>query len=295
MGKLFAEAFMKNELQFVIGKGNDCDFMSIQEAIMHCSNIERPVTFIILGGDYYENILLYQSNRKLFGIGTVRIIGNKYARQLDGFGCEIGTFQTATLFINGENIWIENIEIINNSGPGEIVGQAVALYSEGNKVSFKNCSIKGYQDTVCLGPLPDVQKDGTPFSTPEIKNNFQNNITTFIHCSIEGTVDYIFGGGEAKFEECELKSLKRPNNLPGYITAASTAIGKNGFLFSRCYLTADKDVTNVFLGRPWRPYANVTFSQCRIGAHIHSDKWDDWGKKENRETVTFREIENYYA
>ncbi|EOR21318.1 Pectinesterase [Niallia nealsonii AAU1] len=295
MGNFLTEAFVKNQFQFVIGKNNSCDFKCIQDGIAHCSNIESPVTFIILSGDYDENISLYQSNRKLIGIGNVRIIGNKYARQLDESGCEIGTFQTATLFINAENIWLENMEIVNNAGPGETVGQAVALYNEGNKVKFKNCSFKGFQDTICLGPLPDLQKDGTPFSKPEIRNEYRDNLITFIHCYIEGTVDYIFGGGEAQFEECELRSLKRPKNHPGYVTAASTASGKKGFLFSHCYLTAEAGIVNVYLGRPWRPYANVTFFQCRIGAHIHSDRWNDWGKNENRETVTYREIENCYA
>ncbi|WP_312097030.1 pectinesterase family protein [Niallia sp.] len=294
MGNFFNEAFVRNPLQFVIGKNKSCDFTSIQEALTHCSNIEKPITFIILSGEYNENIFLYQSNRKLLGIGTVRIIGNKYARQLDDHGCEIGTFQTATLFINAENVWMENIEIVNNAGHGEAVGQAVALYNEGNEVIFKNCLFKGFQDTICLGPLPDVQKDGTPFSKPEIIMDYPKNRVTFIHCYIEGTVDFIFGGGEAQFEGCELKSLNRPNNQPGYITAASTPNGKKGFLFSNCYITADPNVANVYLGRPWRPYANVTFSQCRVGSHIHSDRWDDWGKKENRETVTYRESKNSY-
>ncbi|WP_400244289.1 pectinesterase family protein [Niallia sp. JL1B1071] len=294
MGKLPAEAFVKNPLQFVIGKSESSDFTSIQEALHYCSGMEEAVTFLLLSGDYEGNILLYQSNRKFIGIGTVRIIGNKHARQVDVEGKEIGTFQTATLFINAENIWIENVEIINNAGPGETVGQAVALYNEGNKIVFKSSSFKGFQDTICLGPLPSAQKDGSPFSTPEMKHEYPNKRISFIHCYIEGTVDFIFGGGEGLFENCELKSLKRPADQPGYITAASTPKGKIGFSFSHCYVTAESNVENVYLGRPWRPYAKVTFSQCRMGAHIHPDRWDDWGRKENRETVTYKEKDNVY-
>jgi pectinesterase len=221
----------------------------------------------------------------LIGIGFVRVIGNRYARQKDEHLQEIGTFKTATLFINGENISLENIEIINVAGPGEKVGQAIALYSEGNNVTFKNCSFRGHQDTICLGPLPEMQKNGQPFSTPEIRTIFAENKSHFIRCYIEGTVDYIFGGGEAVFQGCEIKSLKRPLNKEGYITAASTSKHKKGFYFYRC----------CFLGRPWRPFAKTTFANCMIGSHIHPNRWDDWGNKANRITVTYKEINNRYS
>lgn len=279
----------------VVGRNQICDFSSIQEALDSCCNENGPVKITILSGEYYENISLYQSNVTLIGIGSVKVIGNRYALQKDEHLREIGTFQTATLFINGENISLENIEIINNAGPGEQVGQAIALYSEGNEVTFKNCLFKGYQDTVCLGPLPEVQKNGQPFSTPEIRNKFAENKNLFNTCYIEGTVDFIFGGGEAVFQGCEIKSLKRHNNKEGYVTAASTSISKKGFYFYQCFITADEDVKNVFLGRPWRPYAKTTFANCMIGSHIHPDKWDDWGNKANRITVTYKEFNNQYS
>ncbi|MDQ0972158.1 pectinesterase [Neobacillus niacini] len=279
----------------VVGRNEICDFSSIQEALDSCCDENGPVKITVLSGEYYETISLYQSNITLIGIGSVKVIGNRYALQKDEHLREIGTFQTATLFINGENISLENIEIINNAGPGEKVGQAVALYSEGNNVTFKNCSFKGYQDTVCLGPLPEVQKNGQPFSTPEIRTKFAENKSLFINCYIEGTVDFIFGGGEAVFQGSEIKSLKRPNNSEGYVTAASTSISKKGFYFYQCFITADADVKNVFLGRPWRPYAKTTFANCIIGSHIHPDRWDDWGNKANRITVNYKEFNNQYS
>lgn len=278
----------------VVGKNEFCDFSSIQEALDSCRDVNGPIKITVLSGLYYENITLYQSNITLIGIGIVRIIGRRYALQKDEQLREIGTFQTATLFINGENIRFENIEISNVAGPGEKVGQAIALYSEGNNVTFKNCSFRGQQDTICLGPLPETQKNGQPFSTPEIRTIFIENTSYFFNCYIEGTIDFIFGGGEAVFEDCEIKSLKRPNNKDGYVTAASTSKNKKGFYFNRCFITADADVKNVFLGRPWRPYAKTTFAKCMIGSHIHPNRWDDWGNKANRITVTYKEINNRY-
>lgn len=279
----------------VVGKNEICDFTSIQEALDSCREENGPVKITILTGEYYENINLYQSNITMIGIGSVKLIGNRYALQKDEHLREIGTFQTATLFINGENISLENLEIINTAGPGEKAGQAVALYSEGNNVTFKNCSFKGCQDTICLGPLPELQKNGLPFSTPEIRTIYQENKSHFMSCYIEGNIDFIFGGGEALFQGCEIKSLKRPLNKEGYITAASTPKDKKGFYFYQCYLTAEADVSNVFLGRPWRSYAKTTFESCLAGSHIHPNRWDDWGNKANRKTVTYKEINNTYT
>ena len=295
MEKFLKEPSINFVKSLVVGRNEICDFSSIQEALDSCRNEDGPLIITVLSGEYYENITIYQSNITLIGIGSVKVIGNRYALQIDEHHREIGTFQTATFFINGENITLENIVIINNAGPGEKVGQAVALYSEGNNVTFKNCSFKGYQDTVCLGPLPEVQKNGQPFSTPEIRTKFAENKSLFINCYIEGTVDFIFGGGEAVFQGCEIKSLKRPNNNEGFVTAASTSISKKGFDFYQCFITADADVKNVFLGRPWRPYAKTTFANCMIGSHIHPNRWDDWGNKTNRITVIYKEINNLYS
>ena len=279
----------------VVGKNEICDFSTIQDALDSCRDENGPVKITILSGEYYENITLYQSNITMIGIGSVKVIGNRYALQKDKLLREIGTFLTATFFINGESIRIENLEIINNAGPGEKVGQAIALYSEGNNVTFKNCSFKGYQDTICLGPLPALQKNGQPFSTPEIRTIFQENKSYFISCYIEGNIDFIFGGGEAVFQGCEIKSLRRPLNKEGYITAASTSKEKNGFYFYQCWLTSEVGASNVFLGRPWRNYAKTTFESCLAGPHIHPNRWDDWGDIANRKTVTYKEINNTYT
>jgi pectinesterase len=295
MENIFNETPLNYIKTLVVGRNEICDFTSIQDALDSCRDVNGSVKITVLSGEYYENISLYQSNITLIGIGSVKIIGKRYALQMDDQQREIGTFQTATLFINGENIRLENIEIINNAGPGEKVGQAIALYSEGNNVTFINCSFRGYQDTICLGPLPEFQKNGQPFSTPEIRTIFAENKSHFITCYIEGTIDFIFGGGEAVFQGCEIKSLNRPFNKEGYITAASTSKNKKGFYFYQCCLTADDDVKNVYLGRPWRPYAKTTFASCMVGSHIHHNRWDDWGNKANRKTVTYKEINNQYT
>jgi pectinesterase len=283
------------ETRMVVGKAGVGTVSTIGEALERCKGIEGPVRITILSGVYRERLAIYQNNLILCGIGDVEIVDGRYAREPDGNGGEIGTFRTATVFINAENVLVENITITNDAGPGEVVGQAVAMYSEGDRVTFKNCRFKGYQDTVCLGPLPEVQKTGLPFCTPQLKVRFEKSRAEFHSCMIEGTIDFIFGGGEGLFHQCEIKSLKRPENGVGFISAASTPEGQErGLIFEECYITAEEGTGNVYLGRPWRAYGKTVFSRCWMGAHLHPERWDDWDKASNRLTATYVEDRNHY-
>jgi pectinesterase len=96
-------------------------------------------------------------------------------------------------------------------------------------------------------------------------------------CYIEGTVDYIFGWATAVFNRCELHSV---NN--GYVTAAATPEGQAyGYVFFDCHLTAAPGV-KAYLGRPWRPYAQVVYIRCEMDDFIHADGWKHWNDKETK-------------
>ena len=100
-------------------------------------------------------------------------------------------------------------------------------------------------------------------------------------------------GADAVFRQCRIHSLASKN--PGYITAASTPKNqKSGYRFESCTLTAEPDTRNVYLGRPWRPYANVVFEACKIGGHVHPTGWDNWDDKKNEQTAKFSERNNNY-
>ena len=107
----------------------------------------------------------------------------------------------------------------------------------------------------------------------------------FSDCYIEGTTDFIFGPSIALFENCEVRSKAN-----SYVTAASTpkkyAVG---YVFRNCRLTAEPEVTKVYLGRPWRPYAATVFINCEMGGHIRPEGWHNWGKAENEQTARYAE------
>jgi unsaturated rhamnogalacturonyl hydrolase len=177
----------------------------------------------------------------------------------------MGTFRTYTLRVDGDNITFRNLTIENNAPQ---MGQAVALHTQGDRLTFINCRLIGNQDTVLTGHV--------------------GGMLYFKHCYIEGTTDFIFGPSTALFEECEIHSKRN-----SYITAASTpqevAIG---YVFHRCRLTAAAGVDRVYLGRPWRPYAMTVFMECELGAHILPDGWHNWDKTTNERTARYAEYAN---
>lgn len=108
------------------------------------------------------------------------------------------------------------------------------------------------------------------------------------HCYIEGTVDFIFGWSTALFKDCTIHSLG-----DGYVTAPSTDQGKKyGYVFIGCKLTGVAEAQKVYLSRPWRPYAQAVYIHCDLGKHILPVGWNNWGKKENEETVFYAEYRN---
>lgn len=277
-----------------VGKGTQCDFTAIQEAI---DSIEQRVerkeitkTIEIEEGIYYERVQIQRSNVRLIGKGKVKITANSFAREKDESGQEIGTFATATLFLGGQNYYLENLTIENSAGQGSKVGQAVAVYAHCDKAIFKDCIFLGHQDTLCTGPLPPFQKDGTPFGGIAIKHYYLNYRQLYVNCRIEGTVDFIFGGATAYFDRCELYSRDNQKGTPNYVTAASTPQSKEyGFVFNQCSLqTADGQLT--YLGRPWRKHAKTIFYHCHLEGKISSKGWDHWGNPENEKTVDYQEI-----
>ncbi len=176
----------------------------------------------------------------------------------------MGTFRTYTLKIEGSHITLKNITVENNSAR---LGQAVALHTEGDCLTFVNCRFLGHQDTVYTGVAGSRQ--------------------LFNNCYIEGTTDFIFGPGTAWFENCEIHS-----KADSYITAASTPADQPyGYVFHNCRLTADPNVTKVYLGRPWRDYGYTLFMECELGSHIRPEGWHHW-QKEREQTARYLEYNN---
>lgn len=258
-----------NDYNVVVSKDGNGDYTTIQEAINNSKAFPYERVIInIKNGVYNEKIRVYSWNTKVSFIGESKektiISYNDYFDKIN-LGRN-STFHTSTVLIEGSDFSAKNLTIQNTAGE---VGQAVALSVNANRVIFENCAFLGFQDTLYI--------TGEGF-----KQYFKN-------CYIEGSTDFIFGEASALFEDCILHSKSN-----SYITAASTPKNqKFGFVFKNCKLTADDNVTEVFLGRPWRNYAKTVFINCEMGKHIKPEGWHNWGNLEAEKTSFYAEYKNY--
>lgn len=251
--------YMRNITVDASGNG---DFKTITEALEAIrAYMDYKVTVNIKNGEYHEKLIIPSWLHNVDFIGenpdSTIITYNDYAK-LDN----MGTFRTYTMRVDGCDLTFMNLTIRNNAGR---VGQAVALHTEGTNLKFENCRLLGDQDTLFAAG--------------------HDSVLEFNHCYIEGTTDFIFGPATVWFEECTIHSKAN-----SYVTAASTPQEKEfGYVFKNCTLTANPDITKVYLGRPWRPYAATCFINCTLGNHIVAKGWDNWRNKENEKTARYSE------
>lgn len=251
---------------FVVAKDGSGDFFTVQEAINAVPNFRKNVRTRILvrKGEYRECVIVPECkiNVALYAEEGAVIAADGYASKPNGLGETMSTSGSSTMYIYAPDFYAEGLTIANTAGR---VGQAVACFVDGDRAHFKHCRFLGNQDT-----LYTYGKDSRQY---------------YEGCYIEGTVDFIFGWSTAVFSGCTIHSLGK-----GYVTAPSTDQGKPyGYVFWNCRLTADDGVSDVYLSRPWRPYAQAVFVGCEMGGHILPAGWDNWGKASNEQTVFYAE------
>jgi pectinesterase len=241
-------------IKITVAKDGSGDFTSIQKAINSIRDLGPAKALVLIkSGTYDEKVVIPSSKHKIILQGESKentiITNNDFSGKTDAFNGKMNTFNSYTLLVMGDDITISNLTI-RNSSCNE--GQAVALHVEGDRFIIKNSRISGCQDTVYS-------------ATNHSRQYFEN-------CFIEGTTDFIFGQATAVFKNCTIKSL-----ADSYITAAATEQDRAyGFVFLNCKLIAEKGVTKVFLGRPWRPYAKTVFINTEMGKHIVPEGWNPW-------------------
>lgn len=274
------------------------DAMTIAEAFTLAMQTENDmaVEIQIGAGVYKEKLDLERNNVTLVGESAEQTIitFDDYGLFMMPDGIKRGTFRSYTMYVHGDKFKAKNITFQNTAGFGPKVGQAVAVYADGARMTFENCRFTGRQDTLFTAPLPPTVVEWGGFRGPRENAPRDNGTHYYKNCYIEGDVDFIFGGATAFFEECEIKSLNRDQEVNGYITAASTPEGREyGYVFDKCRFTSDCAPESVYLGRPWRSFAKTVIMRSELGAHIKKEGWHDWNKEEARELTFYAEYENY--
>lgn len=252
-----------------------------------------PAVLHIGKGVYREKLVITRPNLTLLGEGerredVVLVYGDAAFDDMPE-GDKRGTFRTATVRIDTHDFTAGHLTFQNDAGYGHTIGQALALYVDGDRNYFEDCCLIGSQDTLFTAPLPLKEAKPGGFKGPGEHKPRILGRHCYRNCYIQGDVDFIFGGGIAWFEDCTLFSKmpgdRKPPESPdeeviyGYVTAASTPEEQPfGYVFKNCSLESDCPPGTVMLGRPWREFAKTVYLSCKLGAHIHPSGWNDWGK-----------------
>ena len=256
------------------------DFYSIQKALDAAP--ADGAMLLIAPGTYRETISITKPNIELRGsnpdASKTIIVFNKSA------GSSGGTLHSATAEIHGDNFRAENLTFANDWNATHVQvfagSQALAVLINADKAIFSNVRFLGNQDTLYAGSRNCAPDGEACVATRQY----------FSRCYIEGNVDFIFGDSKAVFDHCEIHSTPHSE---GFLTAQSKhyPTEDSGFVFNHCTLTAAPDAENIWLGRPWRPYAKVVFLNTEMGAHILPGGWREWhpGETHSIETVYYAE------
>ena len=221
-----------------VSKTGKCDYTSIQEAV---NNAKSGDTILIEEGIYNERVEIKTPGITLTGCNTdfreyIKAEGFEYSfTDTDGnlhpnryipsdktiitYGLygnmpaedigKLGTFRSYTMFIDAANVSLKNLTVENSAGAGPDIGQAIALYAEGEGIICSNIRLLGWQDTLFTGPLPPKEIEKNGFIGPKQFAQRINGRQYYTSSYIEGDIDFIFGSATAYFDNCYIFQKNR--------------------------------------------------------------------------------------
>ena len=292
---------------FRVAADGSGDYSTVQAAIDHVPATGGIV--LVAPGTYREQVIINQSHVTLRGTGSDP--GRSIIVDDTSQGTRGSKPSYATVHVLGDDFRAANITFQNDfNRTHEQVSagsQAQALNMEGDRNILSNVHILANQDTLYIGArgcgqagsLRAPPPNSTSFPpgsqpAPRMPCTPVPTRSYFTHCVVAGNVDFIYGDGNAVFEDCEIHSTAHAAG--GYLTAQGKYIAdqQSTFVFNHCRLTGEPGLAHVYLGRPWRPYASVVYLNCVMGAHIDPVGWHEWhpGETHNLDTVFYAEYKS---
>lgn len=274
----------------VVGRGIVAPGVSVYPTLQAflASDLGRaahPVTVRMAAGEHWGQVMVERPNLRLVGDGrgVTFLRAGAYAGAIAPDGKPYGTFRSAVIdvrapgfhaqdltFENAFDAWTEmhKADGLKADKGGSQQAIALTLGDAADRSTILRCNVYGHQDSLFCAA----------------------GRALFVDCRISGSYDFIFGGGAARFEHCEIVSRPRIEPTEGYIAAPSTKLGQAaGLVFDRCTLIAEPGVPDgsVFLGRPWRTSRKAAngsvpdmqsvgmaaYLRCVMGPHIAPAGW----------------------
>jgi pectinesterase len=289
--RLRAEAFARDErcdafVTRVPGRGAHV-YPSVSAALLSAPRDgARPWRIGIDVGVWHEKLVIDRPNVHLVGMHRHATVlqHDTAAGTPRGDGEVWGTWGCASVRVVAPDFRASNLTIANAFdylgeltrptlpaiGPNGAQAVALMLDRGSDRAWLRDVDLVGHQDTL----LVDAGR------------------SVFERCRISGSVDFVFGGGRAWFDRCDLVSRLRPDKpRQGYVAVPSTSRAQaQGLVFDRCRLVREAYVpdASVALGRAWRPgrqfadgkYGDpdalgcAVYRDCWMDAHIAPEGWD---------------------
>jgi pectin methylesterase-like acyl-CoA thioesterase len=235
-----------NATNLVVAADGSGDFCTVQGAVDFIPSGNTTPRLINLRNGTYTEIVNLNNRHKLTFRGQNRsnsIIAYANNSTLNG-----STHYRMVFKVNAHDIALDTLTLTNTTPRGGSQAEALMVETDRKRFVAWNVNLCSYQDTVLL-------------NTSGTQCYFQDSL-------VQGETDFIWGGGNAFFTNCEIKSL-----FGGYVTQPRTSATSNGFSFVKCRLTKNGAISTT-LGRSFgNPDGNAAFLNCRLDTHITG--WTD--------------------
>lgn len=279
---------------------NSCQTIEVEDLeaaldkarMIRANGDNKPYKFIIAKSSIRTRLDFDVDKFCFSSLSLATITYDLAAKDLDEKGEELLTWKTATVKVTGNNNLFINISFNNDRGNPSKNGQEVALEVLGTDNVFSNCILTSTQDTLFVGHLPpDLVIRYTGFLPdrerviPGISKNY------FVNCTIEGSIDFVFGTNSVLFYNCKFVSIEDGREGPFYVFAPAHSLEDDiGYVVLNCSFEHKfSPLKKVYLARPWRDYGKVTIIDSSFQEHILEEGWSNWEKTERTHTARFLE------
>ena len=270
---------VQSPYQSIVSIDGSGHFRTIQAAINAVPDGQtKPWLILLKNGSYKEQVVIPESKPYIHLIGqdrekTIIHLNLNVGGRMAGHESEgkvaywqtsihnptspVYKYEGAVMLVKGNHFYAENISFINDWGvEAENGPQALAMSSQADCVSLKNCKFRSFQDTWMT-------------AHDDLNRHYVKD------CWIEGAVDYLYGGGNILLENCVLYSLRSG----AVIVAPSHKNAKYGYVFRDCIISGNSKAADgrLKLGRPWHNSPKAMYINTTMLIPIAAEGWSDMG------------------
>ena len=207
-----------NPTNLVVAQDYSGDFATVQGAIDSVPANNTTPTLVTIHNGTYTEVVNVQSKNNITLRGQSRLSTViAYSNNSFVYG---NTHNRMTFRVAANDIALDNLTVSNSTPQDASQAEALMLESGAARIIVNNCNVDSTQDTI----LANISTS---------KGYFNNSL-------VQGDVDFIWGGGNLYFTNCQILYLTRQNGASSYgpnpSPNASTDISSNGFSFVNCGL-----------------------------------------------------------